>query len=137
MDLSKFESYGSGFDMWRDAAIGYGMIPARIMCNQYLKMQEKQCAADPVEAQFCQELRDGMAAGLKFDNIPVYQHGVRLAEFRGELDLYNKSVDINRRCAEDIDVAMHLPTVPLVIPLTKLTMPVMVATRMRIWAPSQ
>ena len=107
MDLSKFESYGSGFDMWRDAAIGYGMIPARIMCNQYLKMQEKQCATDPVEAQFCQELRDGMAAGLKFDNIPVYRHDARLAELRGELDLYNKSIDINSRCAEDIDVAIH------------------------------
>ena len=107
MDINEFEAPNTGYDMWRDYKSSYGLIRARIICNEYLAMQERSMADNAEEMQFCQELRDAMTAERNFTDVVVYNYSRRLADFRGELDLYNASTDTNRRCAEDIDRAIH------------------------------
>ena len=59
------------------------------------------------EMLFCREIRAAMESELNFTGIAVYQYGMKLAEFNGDMELYDESDRLNSLCAGDVDEALR------------------------------
>ncbi|GHV39787.1 hypothetical protein FACS189490_03930 [Clostridia bacterium] len=124
----KAEPSENGEAMWRGCCADYGVITARMVCREYLKlgwsalepaqnpagsktrllaMRPEKFTAHAGELAFISELRDAMAAAPNLTDVPVYLHNRGFAELCGEEALYEASEQTNRRCADDIDAAIH------------------------------
>jgi len=104
MSDNKNGSHDTGFDMWRDYTVRYGVITAYCICKRYLKMQEG--TEDVSEREFCRQLQDAMKSEQTMIDVDVYRRSQGFAELDGDMYSYDKSHRANHLCAGDIDAAI-------------------------------
>ena len=98
--------FDTGFGMWRDYTVRYGVVAAHCICQRYLKMQER--APDLPEREFCRQLQEAMASEHNMTDVDVYRRSQAFAELDGDMYSYDKSYRANRSCAGDIDAAIEV-----------------------------
>lgn len=100
----QFTGYETGYDMWRDYKISYGVIAAYCICKRYLDMQAH--SENTEEQEYCRQLQEAMDLERSMNDVPVYNHSEKYAELDGCTEQYSESDRINRLCAGDIDEAI-------------------------------
>jgi hypothetical protein len=99
------EGIRTGADMWEDYKNHYGLIPARIMCLNYLDMQAHK--TNPEEQTFCRELREAMAMERNLADKALYCKSWEDARRDGEEELFRDSDLANGWCAGEIGEAIQ------------------------------
>lgn len=98
--------YSDGYEFWRDVLTRHGKDEGFVIGGDYLTAQLK--TSDPSELRFRRELFEAMQETRGFvPNRAPYPYSLSEARERGELEMFNRSRELDSECADAVCVAIN------------------------------